>query len=435
MSSMHEQNTSNLTPPPPPDSKSLCPQASSPIQILKSSLPTPLRRALSLSLTLLWHRPMSLLRSIKYRFYARWQYARREAIFAKFEGFSNEYFIAQNRALSATKTPAESTTTKSTDIESTSIESTKSTRAIPKHPAPHTPPTHKGFFTLEPEASSPTSPLNPWAFIRVKNEALTLPLALESMLPALQRGIIAYNDCDDGSEEIILEFCARYPSFIALKYPHTIELESPKSEENKLHNYYNWALSFIPKGEWFIKIDADHVYDAKKLFESFYTIGGDNEAIAYPRINFLFIDNQIHIQKLENYGYIYGRDQLLIKNSGVHFLPRMTSKYSQWIDSDGNNEKILYSEVQAIPKGVYIHSARLMQWHFPALKDRRVDFERKLNTISLEEFKAHHQKPRRIFSKSLISPPDTKHPRKYAIDSSMLEESTIRNFLNQILKN
>ena len=147
------------------------------------------------------------------------------------------------------------------------------------------------------------------------------------------------------------------------------------------------------------------------------------------------MDNQIRIHNLENYGYIYGRDQLLIKNSGVHFLPRMTCKYSQWIDSDGNNEKILYSEVQAIPRGVHIHSARLMQWHFPALKDRRVDFERKLNTISLEEFKAHHQKPRRIFSRSLISPPNTKHPRKYAIDSSMLEESTIRNFLNQILKN
>ena len=395
---------------------------------------------------------MSLLRSIKYRFYARYQYARREAIFAKFEGFSNEYFIAQNRALATSKKPARPTLAKSTDIESVSIESTpiestESTRAIPKHPAPlstphpsttpHTPPIHKGFFTLEPEASSPTSPLNPWAFIRVKNEALTLPLALESMLPALQRGIIAYNDCDDGSEEIILEFCARYPSFIALKYPHTIELESPKSEENKLHHYYNWALSFIPKGEWFIKIDADHVYDAKKLFESFYTIKGDNEAIAYPRINFLFIDNQIHIQKLENYGYIYGRDQLLIKNSGVHFLPRMTCKYSQWIDSNGNNEKILYSEVQAIPKGLHIHTARLMQWHFPALKDRRVDFKRKLDTISLEEFKAYHQKPRGSFSKSLISPKNT-HPknlRKYAIDSSMLEESTIRNFLNQILKN
>ena len=435
MNPTQKQNTSNLTPPPPPYSDTPPTQASSPIQILKSNLPKPLRRALSLSLTLLWHRPMSLLRSIKHRFYARWQYARREAIFAKFEGFSNEYFIAQNRALSATKTPAEST-------------ATKSTRApTPKHPtplssshpstAPHTPPTHKGFFTLEPKASSPTSPLNPWAFIRVKNEALTLPLALESMLPALQRGVIAYNDCDDGSEEIILEFCARYPSFIALKYPHTIELESPKSEENKLHHYYNWALSFIPKGEWFIKIDADHVYDAKKLFESFYTIKGDNEAITYPRINFLFIDNQIRIQNLENYGYIHGSDQLLIKNSGVHFLPRMTCKYSQWIDSNGNNEKILYSEVQAIPKGLHFHTARLMQWHFPALKDRRVDFKRKLDTISLEEFKAYHQKPRGSFSKSLISPKNT-HPknlRKYAIDSSMLEESTIRNFLNQILKN
>lgn len=114
----------------------------------------------------------------------------------------------------------------------------------------------------------------------------------------------------------------------------------------------------------------------------------------------------------------------------------MTSKPAQWIDSN-NNDNILYSEVQIIPKKTYIHSARLMQWHFPALKNRRVDFVKKLPTISLEEFKSHHQKPKGLFRKSLISPKNT-HPknlRKYAIDSSMLEEKTIRNILSQILKN
>ena len=427
MSSEKKQNISNFTAPPPlePKSKPL-------IKILYSYFPSSLRKAIFLFLTFLKRRPMNLIYAIKYRFYT--QYAKREAIFTKFEGFSNEYFIAQNRDLAAAQN--QSHLEKSTDIESTPAESTAQESTPTKHPTPlsrpHTPPIHKGFFTLEPKALLPTSPLNPWAFIRVKNEALTLEFSLQSMLPALQRGIIAYNDCDDKSEEIILEFCEHYPSFIALKYPHKIELESPKSEENKLHNYYNWALSFIPKGEWFIKIDADHIYDAKKLYESFYAIQGDNEAIAYPRINFLLIDNEIRIQSLGNYGYIYGGDQLLIKNNGVYFLPRMTSKPSQWIDSN-NNEKILYSEVQIIPKNTYIHNARLMQWHFPALKNRRVDFVKKLSTISLEEFKAHHQKPRGIFAKSLISPPDTKHPRKYAIDSSMLEEKIIRNILSQML--
>lgn len=105
--------------------------------------------------------------------------------------------------------------------------------------------------------------------MRVKNEARTLRASLDSILPAIQRGVID-NDCDDGSEEIILEFCKSYPSFIPIKYPYNVQIHNPKSEENKLYNYCNFVLSFIPKGEWFIKIDVDHLYDAKKLYKSFY---------------------------------------------------------------------------------------------------------------------------------------------------------------------
>ena len=66
--------------------------------------------------------------------------------------------------------------------------------------------THFGYFDFDKNAQNPKSPLNPWAFIRVCNEAITLKSCLESILPAIQRGVIAYNDCTDGSEEIILEF-------------------------------------------------------------------------------------------------------------------------------------------------------------------------------------------------------------------------------------
>ncbi|BEK08656.1 hypothetical protein I12384_10820 [Campylobacter coli] len=58
-------------------------------------------------------------------------------------------------------------------------------------------------------------------------------------MPAIQRGIIGYNDCDDGSEEIILEFCKQYLSFMPKKYPHKIQIENPQSEKNKLYTYYN----------------------------------------------------------------------------------------------------------------------------------------------------------------------------------------------------
>ncbi|MBZ7987433.1 hypothetical protein AVCANL279_05465 [Campylobacter canadensis] len=66
------------------------------------------------------------------------------------------------------------------------------------------------------------SPLNPWAFIRVCNEDITLKASLNSILGAIKRGVIAYNDCTDNSEQIILEFCKQHKSFIPAKYPHNI---------------------------------------------------------------------------------------------------------------------------------------------------------------------------------------------------------------------
>ncbi|STP10664.1 putative beta-1,4-N-acetylgalactosaminyltransferase [Helicobacter cinaedi] len=129
---------------------------------------------------------------------------------------------------------------------------------------------HKGYFQADKNATSIYSPRNPWAYIRVRNEAHTLRACLYSILPAIQRGVIGYNDCDDGSEEIILEFCEKFPSFIPVKYPHYIDFANPQSEENKLYMYYAYVLKVVPKYEWLVKIDVDHIYEARKLFKSFY---------------------------------------------------------------------------------------------------------------------------------------------------------------------
>ncbi|EFO9589602.1 beta-1,4-N-acetylgalactosaminyltransferase, partial [Campylobacter jejuni] len=48
---------------------------------------------------------------------------------------------------------------------------------------------HKGYFNYDEKSKDPKSPLNPWAFIRVKNEVITLKASLESILPAIQRGV------------------------------------------------------------------------------------------------------------------------------------------------------------------------------------------------------------------------------------------------------
>ncbi|EOI6085311.1 hypothetical protein ACMU2B_001672, partial [Campylobacter jejuni] len=182
---------------------------------------------------------------------------------------------------------------------------------------------HKGFFDFDEKSKNPKSPLNPWAYIRVKNEALTLKASLKSILPAIQREIIGYNDCNDGSEEIILEFCKQYPSFIPVKYPYEVQIENPQSEENKLYSYYNYVASFIPQGEWLIKIDIDHIYDTKRLYKSFYI---PYDIVIYSKMDFLINDEDAFIVKYKNLDAIINNksnDQWLIKNNHLKWAESM----------------------------------------------------------------------------------------------------------------
>lgn len=265
---------------------------------------------------------------------------------------------------------------------------------------------------LDKRASDTKSPLNPWAFIRVNNEEATLKQSLESILGAIQRGVIGYNDCIDKSEEIILDFCKKNPNFIPAKYPYSIALENPKNEENKLHNYYRFVLSFIPKDEWMIKIDVDHIYDTKLLYKTFYIPKDKNHIVVYPRINFIYKDNAIFIQNSSNNGFIDGYDQLLVLNNDIDFIERKTSKAAQWIDKT-DSKNILYSEKQIIPKGRKYFHAPLMQWHFPAIKNKRVNFVEYLDLISLDDFKMKN-----------------KHLLNSKIPPYMLEKDIINNIYN-----
>ena len=162
--------------------------------------------------------------------------------------------------------------------------------------------------------------------MRVCNEAITLKACLASILPAIQRGVIAYNDCTDGSEEIILEFCATYPSFIPAKYPHSVQIQNPQSEENKFATYCNFALSFIPQGEWLINIDCDHIYDAKKLYKAFYLAKHKHDIVCIARIVHILIKGrEVFIGKIPNIGaledyFVNGEDHRLIYNDNLEFV-------------------------------------------------------------------------------------------------------------------
>lgn len=213
------------------------------------------------------------------------------------------------------------------------------------------------------------------------------------MLPAFQRGVIGFNDCDDGSEEFILDFCKKYPSFIALKYPFKVQKENPQSEANKMHSYYNFVFDAIPSGEYFMKIDVDHIYDAKKLYKSFYNMLNrkSNLALAYPRINFLYINDKFYIQKVADYGFIPGYDQLLsLKDNLITHEERKVSKASQWLDVN-DNSPVLFSEVAKFKSGMKFLMADLVQWHFPAFKTYRQRYQKHLELIELDDFIKFHK--------------------------------------------
>lgn len=201
--------------------------------------------------------------------------------------------------------------------------------------------------------------------MRVCNEAITLKACLTSILPAIQRGVIAYNDCTDGSEEIILEFCAAYPSFIPAKYPHSVQIHNPQSEENKFATYCNFALSFIPQGEWLVKIDCDHIYDAKKLYKSFYLPKSKYEMLVKCRIDMLVRNKQVYIARQTHGMSLYdffnkGVDHWLICNDGLKFVV--------WYPDEA---KQVFFEVLIAEKPHRYIMSELNNYHFPQIKSSR----------------------------------------------------------------
>ncbi|RDU70969.1 glycosyltransferase family 2 protein [Helicobacter brantae] len=235
----------------------------------------------------------------------------------------------------------------------------------------------RGIYT---NAYHPQSPLNPWAFIRVCNEAETLRQSLESIIGAISRGIIVYNECTDGSEEIIKEFCSKYQGFKCVEFPHSVaqcrctqeEFESKKT----LADYYNFALSFIPQGEWLVKIDCDQIYDAQKLKESFALATKPTDIVFYFRMNLHCFDYEIYLDK--NSPILDPKDHWLICNNGLSFDNAI---------QESDEKGVYYWELLQIPCEYCEINAPLNTWHFPLLKASRKSLASKYNHIPLSDYK------------------------------------------------
>lgn len=274
-----------------------------------------------------------------------------------------------------------------------------------------TPHTHHGYFEFDSNARQPYSPLNPWAYIRVKNEAITLQASLESILPAFQRGVIGYNDCTDESEDIILKFCKQYPTFIPIKYPHTIDIENPQSHYNKLYVYYNYIIDWIPKNAWFIKIDADHIYNVKKLYKSFYLLKNFRQAICLARINLYVENDEVYLIKWDNHDYFMEPgDHIMTQNIDNNYrckeilvdrqkgwvktmeeLPNTDKKSQTWLDfkTHADSYEAWNWNITSVRKFYY---SELHNLHFPYVKLQRRHLlkqkqeEGRIQLIKLEDY-------------------------------------------------
>lgn len=205
-------------------------------------------------------------------------------------------------------------------------------------------------------------PVEPWAFIRVKDEIKTIEACLNSILPVIKKGVIGFNDCTDGSKEYILDFCKRNPGFIAFEYPYSVVPGSTENAEQlppeqRLDGYYNAVLAKIPQNEWIIKIDCDHVFDTEKLRRMCYLPQNTNDCVVLSRLN-LHCDGELYIPKER--AFCNAGDSWIVFNNHLKYRFKKVDddpyyKYYETLDLEGHN--FIFTDCT--------------NWHFPFLKAYR----------------------------------------------------------------
>ncbi len=119
--------------------------------------------------------------------------------------------------------------------------------------------------------------------LRVRNEEMTIKACLDSCLDFLDELIIVYNDSNDNTEKILLEYANQYPEKIRLFwYPLAVSLKTKFVEDRVgyatssksplllplfgLANFYNFGYVKTSFSHY-MKIDADQVYFTEKMLE------------------------------------------------------------------------------------------------------------------------------------------------------------------------
>ncbi|MDO5054401.1 MAG: hypothetical protein Q4D86_03680 [Pasteurella oralis] len=224
-------------------------------------------------------------------------------------------------------------------------------------------------------------PIKPYAFIRVHNEIKTIDACLNSILPALKGGVIGFNSCTDGTKEYVLEFCKRYPQFIPVEYPYDLipaNDERYKEDEldinTRIDSYYNVVWDKLPKNEWIIKVDGDHIWDLEHLLKLCKLPVRKKDCVILNRINLHCIDNNVYISK--HNPFLEPGDSWILYNHG-----NIKFSFSRgWKD----NQFFAWEYLPLPRKKARKIYGILSNFHFPIVKQHRNDFNNN-DWILLEE--------------------------------------------------
>ena len=247
-----------------------------------------------------------------------------------------------------------------------------------------------GFYGRSDRLADSSEAVNPWAFIRVKDEIKTLKTSLESILPAISRGVIAYNNCTDGSAEFIEAFCKTHPRFIPLAYPFDVVLAGDTAYktqnipwENTLAGYYTAAMGPIPETSWLIKIDTDQIYAPDILRASFSRPRHPLDIVIYSRLNLIRWQGQIRVIDYTRPGdhWLVRRDQIAFKNA-CGMTP--TNTFFAYEDAILNRKKRPISPECSSIHFPFEKDYRLTNIHFDP--DSLPTIEKFLETADPEEF-------------------------------------------------
>lgn len=219
-------------------------------------------------------------------------------------------------------------------------------------------------------------PIKPYAFIRVNNEIKTIDACLKSILPLVKGGVIGFydNDQDDGTREYVLAFCRKHPQFRPLHYPHqVVSVGSPEYRDDQLDprrrfdQFSNAVWSQLPKNEWIIKVDGDHVYHEGHVTDLCRLPVRQTDCVFLSRFNLHYFEGRFYVRQD---AVVEPGDHWLIFNGELipdnPFVFEFVDDGEIYIareafSADFRRFKIIYSI--------------LSNWHFPRLKEQRQKYK------------------------------------------------------------